>query len=282
MTNGLPSAGMEAEQAEDTFETEPPSRSGQQDAFSELMRPKPKPSPKKIAHSHRSLPMFNPHDSRDGLYPYIKSPESQPPEMVIYHTPSFVLVNDLFPKATVHLLLLPRDQSRTRLDPRIALSTDPAYLAACRAEAAKATSLAAKELARRIGQKSKTEAARLHAMESDQPPEPLPPGRDWLASIRAGIHAHPSMSHLHIHILSTDMHSDCMKHRKHYNSFNTDFFIPLDAFPLAKDDPRWQIPHQNANLKEDFKCWRCGRDFGNKFAKLKEHLEDEFAEWAEE
>ena len=277
-----PPADIEAEHAEDMTETESSSKPIRQDAFTELMKPKTKASPKKVVHSHRPRPMFNPNDTRDGLYPYIKSPESQSPDMMIYFTPTFVLVNDLFPKATVHLLLLPRDLSKTRLDPRIALSTDLDFLNACRAEAAKASELAAKELARRIGPASETEAARLQAMESDNPPETLPPGRDWLASIKAGVHAHPSMSHLHIHIVSTDMHSDCMRHRKHYNSFNTDFFIPLDAFPLAKDDPRWQIPYQNASLKEDFKCWRCGQDFGNKFAKLKEHLEDEFAEWEAE
>lgn len=119
-------------------------------------------------------------------------------------------------------------------------------------------------------------------MESENPPNPLPPGRDWLKSIKMGVHAHPSMSHLHIHILSVDMHSDTMRHRKHYNSFNTDFFIPLDAFPLPEDDPRWQIPYQNANLKADFKCWRCGKMFGNQFAKLKQHLESEFQEWRAE
>jgi aprataxin len=30
------------------------------------------------------------------------------------------------------------------------------------------------------------------------------------------------------------------------------------------------------------KCWRCGMNFGNRFARLKEHLEAEFEEWKRE
>jgi aprataxin len=72
-----------------------------------------------------------------------------------------------------------------------------------------------------------------------------------------------------------------MKHRKHYNSFATEFFIPIEDFPLAKDDPR-RHPSKAGYLDEDMKCWRCGRNFGNKFARLKEHLADEFDAWKKE
>ena len=78
------------------------------------------------------------------------------------------------------------------------------------------------------------------------------------------------------------MSRETMKHRKHYNSFNTDFFIPLDDFPLADDDPRKQVAYQNDNLKKEFKCWRCGKVFGNKFKELKEHLVTELKEWKKE
>ena len=78
------------------------------------------------------------------------------------------------------------------------------------------------------------------------------------------------------------MSRNSMKHRKHYNSFNTDFFIPLEDFPLAEDDARRQVPYQNANLSRDYRCWRCGRMFGNKFKELKEHLATDFLEWKRE
>ena len=97
----------------------------------------------------------------------------------------------------------------------------------------------------------------------------------------AGVHAGPSMNHLHIHVLSVDRESPCLKHRKHYNSFATPFFIPIEDFPLADDDRR-RHPGQEGFLKQDFKCWRCGKNFENKFARLKEHLTEEFKAWREE
>ncbi len=96
-----------------------------------------------------------------------------------------------------------------------------------------------------------------------------------------GIHAHPSMNHLHIHVLSVDRYSECLRHRKHYNSFATPFFVPIDDFPLAKDDVR-RHPGRQGYLDWDFKCWRCGREYGRSFTKLKAHLEEEFEKWSAE
>jgi aprataxin len=41
--------------------------------------------------------------------------------------------------------------------------------------------------------------------------------------IRIGFHAIPSLDGLHLHIISEDM-AFC-KHKKHYNSFMTDFLV---------------------------------------------------------
>ena len=148
-------------------------------------------------------------------------------------------------------------------------------------EVARVKSLAASELRRRYGKYSALEKPRNEALDADPAPNILPPGRDWEKSLMSGIHAGPSMNHLHIHVLSVDRESPCLKHRKHYNSFATPFFIPLEDFPLADDDKRRQ-PGREGFLKQDFKCWRCGKDFGNKFARLKEHLSEEFKAWREE
>ncbi|RKF64363.1 hypothetical protein OnM2_019075 [Erysiphe neolycopersici] len=107
-------------------------------------------------------------------------------------------------------------------------------------------------------------------------------GRDWDREVIAGIHARPSMNHLHVHVLSIDRHSKWMKHRNHYNSFTTRFFIPLEDFPLAKDDVRRFPDGAEAFLKSDLKCWRCGLNFGNRFSSLKKHLAREFEEWKKE
>lgn len=216
-----------------------------------------------------------------GLGAYLSDPASYPASRVIYHTPDFVVINDKFPKATVHTLLLPRSASHNLLHPFDAFN-DAEFLAKVRAETAKLKTLVAKELRRKLGTFSKAETAREAVLNGDTEGDgALPPGRDWEKEIMCGIHAVPSMSHLHVHVLSRDMHSECVKHRKHYNSFNTPFLVDLDDFPLKDDDPRRDTKRQGY-LQQDLKCWRCGRNFGNQFKKLKEHLEVEFEDWKHE
>lgn len=41
-----------------------------------------------------------------------------------------------------------------------------------------------------------------------------------------GYHAKPSLSQLHLHVISTDFDSNTMKSKKHWNSFTTELFIP--------------------------------------------------------
>ena len=215
---------------------------------------------------------------RDGLAAYTTDPASFPQSRVVYHNDKFVVINDLFSKATVHLLILPRDASKSIKRPQEAFD-DPVFLAECRKEEKKVRALVADELRRKLGQYSAADQARISAMESDDGvPDTLPPGRDWSREVISGIHANPSMNHLHIHVLSRDMHSEFMKKRNHYQSFTTDFFVGLDDFPLAKHDHRrqyWQFP-------DDMHCWRCGKNFKNKMMQLKDHLADEFEEWRKE
>lgn len=211
---------------------------------------------------------------RDGLLAYIEAPGSYPPSRVIYHNDKWVLIHDLYPKASVHFLLLPRDLKISALHPFEAFE-DPVFLADAKQEAEKASRIAASELQRMYCSVSASEKTRVEAMESDDLPTELPRRRDWRKEIKIGIHKGPSMSNLHIHIISREMHSDSMRHRKHYNSFNTPFFVSLEDFPLPEDDERRRAHY----LEDDMKCWRCGRNFGNQFKKLKEHLEIEWDAW---
>ncbi|KIW38816.1 uncharacterized protein PV06_08655 [Exophiala oligosperma] len=254
---------------------------GKRDAFSELMSPRVKrskpeqPSSKATGGKHSGR---NPYDPRNGLLVYILDPIKYAPNVVITYNERVVLIRDAFPKATVHLLLLPRDPDKRDMHPRDALN-DLEFLGMVKTEAAEALELAASELSRQLGPYSESCKERIAAMESDEIPDELPPGRDFAKEFKIGIHAHPSMHHLHVHIISRDMHSDRLKHQKHYNSFNTDFFIPLEDFPLAENDVRRNTSYQNGNLKKEYKCWRCGKLFGNKFQQLKAHLEEEFLAW---
>ena len=214
---------------------------------------------------------------RDGLGAYAVNPEAFGPERIISHNQKYVVINDMYPKAAVHALVIPRDQDKNGQHPFDAFE-DPLFLAETKAEVEKAARTVASELRRRYGRFSASEKARIQAMEGDEIIDELPKGRDWSEHVMVGIHSRPSMNHLHVHVLSRDMVSDCLKHRKHYQTFNTPFFVPLDAFPLAQDDPR-RHPGKAGYIDRDLVCWRCGMSFGNKFVKLKAHLEEELEQW---
>ncbi|KFM25649.1 Aprataxin [Auxenochlorella protothecoides] len=58
-----------------------------------------------------------------------------------------------------------------------------------------------------------------------------------LPAFRCGFHALPSMPQLHLHVISQDFDSPCLKTKQHYNSFTTPFFL---------DAERWVIPRLQA------------------------------------
>lgn len=176
-------------------------------------------------------------DGPYGLGGYITDPEQHVGGRVLSYNERFVIVKDKYPKADIHLLVMPRDPKKTRLVPQDAFE-DADFLEDCRREVAKARHMVAEELRRRYGRLSKTEQPRLAAMESEDLPDELPSGRDWEAHIISGIHSRPSMQHIHIHVLSPDMVNDRMQTDHHYQSFNSKFLVPLDQFPMARDDIR--------------------------------------------
>ncbi|KAF2851550.1 HIT-like protein [Plenodomus tracheiphilus IPT5] len=234
-------------------------------------------------------PAFRKLDPRDGLGAYIDHPEANPEGRVVEYDDDFVVINDKFPKASVHLLLIPRKIEYHKAHPLHILSTDANFRLEVEKRVARLKKLAALELRRQYGHLSVSDtpyqAALEELMSSPIPPPSttetvaLPAGRHWLSDIVTGVHTHPSMSHLHIHIFSRDMHSPCLKHKKHYLSFNSSFLVRLDEFPLRKGSERF---HPGDWPNWDMKCWRCGKNFKNKFAALKVHLDEEFETWAKE
>ena len=196
-------------------------------------------------------------DRRNGLAEYLRDPANHP--SVLGYNDDFLIIKDLYPKSTIHLLILPRDPVKQHQHPFEAFQ-DTSFFTKLQTEAAKWRTLAAKELARTLCSSTI-------------------PDRNWEDEIKVGIHSVPSMNHLHIHIISKDMHSSCLKHKKHYNSFTTPFFVRLEEFPLTEEE----VEERTRNWhKGDMICWRCKRNFENKFTALKQHLENEFEEWKEE
>ncbi|KAK6335131.1 aprataxin-like protein [Orbilia javanica] len=268
-------------------------------AFTELMSKKPKPNPPAPAPKVQRPgpnPYFLNSDPRAGLAVYLSDPASVPSKSMLFYNDDFVVIKDAFPKSTVHALILPRDISITHLEPLELLNSNPELLASVREIALQTRDLLAKELRRVHLKTSALERTRQKAFEgleeraisepgfdpdSEESQALLPPGRDWTSCIKIGVHARPSMSNLHIHLISEDMHSDRVKTKKHYNSFNSGFFVNLDEFPLDKGDERIpSVGHvTNGMLKGDMVCWKCKRNFKNRFKELKDHLDAEYEIW---
>ncbi|THX41143.1 HIT-like protein [Aureobasidium pullulans] len=255
----------------------PNTKTNSRNAFTELMSKKPINSQKSPGKHHSNLKSKMVFKDRDGLGAYTADPFAH--ERVIFNNDTSVIIQDMFPKSSVHLLVLPKSE-RNLLHPFVAFE-DPELLADIKVEVERAKKMVANELRRKYGKLSKSEQPRIQARDADEPPDVLPPGRDWMKEIITGIHAVPSMNHLHVHVMSREMYSDHLKRSAHYNSFHTPFLVPLEKFPLAKDDPIRLVGHGPWHTV-DLVCWRCKRNFGNKMAKFKVHLAEEHDEWKKE
>ncbi|KAH0369467.1 HIT-like protein, partial [Aureobasidium melanogenum] len=193
-------------------------KTNSKNAFTELMSKKPNPEKSgKNANPDKAKPKMS-FDRRDGLGVYTVDPDAY--DRVLFNNEHAVIIKDMFPKSSVHLLVLPKSD-RNLLHPFKAFE-DPQLLADIKVEVERAKKMVASELRRKYGQFSKSEQARIQARDADEPPEVLPEGRDWMKEIITGVHAVPSMNHLHVHVMSRDM---------------TSFLVPLEKFPLADDDP---------------------------------------------
>lgn len=56
-------------------------------------------------------------------------------------------------------------------------------------------------------------------------------------TFKIGYHAEPSMFRLHLHVISDDMNSSHLKTKKHWNSFNTDFFLDANSKSVTSTLP---------------------------------------------
>ncbi|KAF8590586.1 hypothetical protein K439DRAFT_100458 [Ramaria rubella] len=194
-------------------------------------------------------------------------PKSLPASVIFSHTATSLAIFDLYPKSnSFHFLLLPR------LIPPLTEGNTAnlkALLKWDKAQARKCLEGLAED-AEDIRNTIKEEMIKRFGFE-------------W--PIHIGFHAVPSIEHLHLHIIASDLFSDKLKHKKHYNSFHPKlgFFLHLteilswfDATPsyyesMSKLDKARYEPL----LKEDLSCWRCDETFKT-IPNLKEHLRQEW------
>jgi len=209
------------------------------------------------------------------LLPYVLEPEKWS-NRVLRITPDIVLIKDKYPKASVHLLLLPRWTPHRDYHPHDAFE-DPQFLSMMRKEAVEGLSIASQRLRLCMHKSLQSTGLKEAAIET------MLDKRDFSKDFQIGIHAHPSQHELHVHIISRDMISNHKYSPRHYQSFNTHFLVPLKDYPLPSDDLRRAVQFQNDNLmKDDFQCWKCGKDYGMDYDRLQVHLRQEWLAWIEE
>lgn len=164
----------------------------------------------------------------------------QDPNMQVYKDHEVVVIKDKYPKARYHWLVLPW-QSISSLK------------ALCKEHC---------DLLKHMQQ------------IADQMVQQCP---DSSLRFRMGYHAIPSMSHVHLHVISQDFDSPCLKNKKHWNSFTTDYFIEShDVIQMLETHGRVTVKEGTSELlKLPLRCHVCCRELPT-IPALKEHLKSHF------
>ena len=94
-------------------------------------------------------------------------------------------------------------------------------------------------------------------------------------TFRCGYHASPSMTRLHMHVVSQDLDSPCLKNKKHWNSFTTRFFLDAEeVIAMLRERGKVDLDVKGVYeplLKMPLKCHVCKMELKN-MPKLKDHI----------
>ncbi|XP_027740470.1 aprataxin isoform X4 [Empidonax traillii] len=98
------------------------------------------------------------------------------------------------------------------------------------------------------------------------------PARESL-EFRLGYHAIPSMSQLHLHVISQDFDSLALKTKKHWNSFTTDYFLnSQDVTEMVRSNGKVTVRGDVSELlKLPLRCHCCKQKLST-IPQLKEHI----------
>ncbi|XP_063828233.1 aprataxin [Ostrinia nubilalis] len=158
------------------------------------------------------------------------------PKSIIKETKSVVVIRDKYPKAKIHYLMLPTEN----INSIYKMNLEHVKLL---------------EEFNRLFEEIKSELSDI--------------------KLKAGFHAVPSMQRLHMHVISIDMISPCLKTKIHWNSFTTNFFIPFeDILNELKETGsiKKMSPELHKNLMATpLQCNQCTFNPKN-LPQLKEHL----------
>lgn len=170
------------------------------------------------------------------LYKVAMDPEKHKDD-VLEITPDVVVLNDIYPKAKKHLLVLARLDGLDRL-------------------------------------------ADVHLGHLQLLKTMYEVGIKWVEKFledddslifRLGFHSVPSMRQLHLHVISQDFDSQHLKHKKHWNSFNTEFFRDsVDVIEELEKYGKASIKDESL-LSKELRCHRCKSAHPN-IPRLKSHI----------
>ncbi|KAF8610152.1 hypothetical protein BDV93DRAFT_601209 [Ceratobasidium sp. AG-I] len=209
----------------------------------------------------------------------LADPKSLGHDVLLSESEKCITIFDKFPKAMFHFLVLPKLDSTITSSVSTNLSTllqwDKAGALQClqhmHHDAESTKSMIEDEMVKKYGFK-------------------------W--DVHVGFHALPSMEHVHLHILSSDLCAPPLKKKHHYNSFRPDlgFFLHLadvlswfelpTATPFTKGltyEQKAAIPTSKyeALLKTNLECFKCQESFKT-IPQLKIHLQKEWDEAKED
>lgn len=168
---------------------------------------------------------------------YCLDPEAHIENVVVSYNDTVVIIKDQYPKARHHFLVMPRI-----LTPRGVSSLCKADLPLLR-----------------ILQKASVSFVNSKDVDG--------------SAFNIGFHAVPSMTQLHVHVISRDFDSVCLKNKKHWNSFTTRFFIPLSAVIdeiEVNGSLEWDEREYETMLRQPMRCPVCSIILNN-IPTAKEH-----------
>ncbi|KAM8792919.1 aprataxin [Eudromia elegans] len=159
------------------------------------------------------------------------------PNMQVYKDEKTVVIKDKYPKARYHWLILPWDS-----------------ISSLRSVTKEHLELL--EHMHAVGEKMIEQCPDKETLE-----------------FRLGYHAIPSMSHLHLHVISQDFDSPALKTKKHWNSFTTDYFLnSTDVIEMVRSKGKVTLKENTTELlKLPLRCHICQQKLST-IPQLKTHL----------
>ncbi|XP_013396967.1 aprataxin [Lingula anatina] len=177
------------------------------------------------------------HDKKRPVPPWALGLKSsmEDPALRVEDDDKVVIIKDKYPKARQHYLILPKEDI-------------------CNLKSLNAEHIPLLKHMQKKGQEL-----------ADKSPQ---------CQFRLGYHGIPSMSQVHLHVISQDFDSPCLKTKKHWNSFTSEYFI--DSSDVIKQlEEKGSVKVDTGKfegyLKQALKCHVCKKDFKTMPA-LKSHI----------